>query len=193
MAALRQSLAAAAGRGRIEWGPMAVEECWTELRVDGSVHRTYRIAGWPMLPVRADWLGPLLVASDAATRTVTVVMEPVALTKAAATANRHLTTIAADRDQKQKAGFRITAREQRRAADLEARERELAEGHPEFRFAGFVTVTGRDLDEVDGSAARVEQAAAQAMVDLRLLAAQQQRGWVASLPLGRHVRQGLWS
>ena len=60
MGTIRRSLAAAVGRGVLEWGPMAVEADWFHTRVDNSVHRSYRIAGWPMLPATADWLGPLL-------------------------------------------------------------------------------------------------------------------------------------
>jgi hypothetical protein len=189
---LRRSLAAATGRGALEWGPMAVEADWFHARVDGTVHRTYRVAGWPMLPVGADWLAPLLTA-DEATRTVTVVMEPVPLARAAADANRQLTSIESDHAQKERHGFRITARERHRQADVEGRERELAEGHPEFRHAGFVTVTADDVVALEEAAGRVEQAGAQSMLDLRPLAARQCEGWVASLPLGRSVRNGAWA
>jgi hypothetical protein len=189
---LRTSLAAATGKGGVEWGPMAVEADWFHARVDGAVHRTYRIVRWPMLPVAADWLGPLL-CGDAVTRTVTVVMEPVPLTRAAQDANRQLTSIEADQQQKERHGFRLTARERRRHADVEAREQELVSGHPEFRHVGFVTVTAPTVDELDDAASQAEQAAAQAMLDLRPLAARQTEGWVASLPLGRSVRAGGWA
>ena len=170
---------------------MAVEQDWLHVRVDGSTHRSYFVASWPMLPVRADWMGPLLTV-DGATRTVTIVMEPVALTAAAQDANRQLTSIEADQQQKERHGFRLTARERRRHDDVEAREHELAEGHPLFRHVGLVTVTAPNLDLLDDAAATVEQAAAQSMLDLRPLAARQSEGWVASLPLGRSVRQGKW-
>lgn len=187
--AARRSLASAAGRAAAEWGPMAVEPSWFEARVDGSWHRSFRFAGWPMLPVAADWLNPLLTV-DNATRTVTVVLEPVPLAAAAMDANRQLTSIEADQQQKEQHGFRLTARERRRHADVETRERELAEGHPMFRHVGLVTVTAADLDQLDEACNRVEQAAAQSLVDLRPLAARQSEGWVASLPLGRSVRSG---
>ena len=189
---LRRSLSAAVGKGAVEWGPMAVEPDWFHVRVDGSVHRSFRIATWPMLPVSADWLAPLVVG-DAATRTVTIVAEPVPLSKAAQDANRQLTSIEADQQQKEQHGFRLTAREHRRRTDVETRERELAEGHPEFRNVGFVTVTAADLDELDDACARVEQSAAQSMLDLRPLAARQAEGWAASLPLGRSVQRGRWA
>jgi hypothetical protein len=188
---LRRSLAAAVGRGVLEWGPMAVEAEWFQTRVDGAVHRSYRIAAWPMLPVAADWLAPLLTC-EGATRTVTVVLEPVTLARAAADANRQLTAIESDHAQKERHGFRLTARERRRQVDVEGRERELAEGHPEFRHVGLVTVTAPGIEALEEACARVEQAAAQSMLDLRPLAARQAEGWVASLPLGRSVRAGSW-
>jgi hypothetical protein len=184
-----QSLAAAAGRGGLDWGPIAVEPGWFHVRVDDAIHRSYVMAGWPMLPVTADWLGPLLTV-DGAIRTVTVVLEPVPLAAAASDANRQLTSIEADLQQKERHGFRLTARERRRHDDVETRERELAEGHPLFRHVGIVTVTALDERSLDEACATVEQAAAQSLVDLRPLAARQAEGWVASLPLGRSVRPG---
>ena len=170
---------------------MAVGPDWFDVRIDGSVHRSFRIAAWPMLPVGADWLGPLLTLDDT-TRTVTVVLEPVPLGQAAQDANRQMTSIEADQMQKERHGFRLTARERRRHDDVETRERELAEGHPLFRHVGIVTVTAGDLDELDDSTSRVEQAAAQSLLDLRPLAGRQEDGWAASLPLGRSVRKGSW-
>ena len=119
---------------------MAVEATWSSCRVDESVHRTYRMTSLPMLPVPANWLDSLLT-DTATTRTVTVVYEPIPLNKAAAAANRELTSIESSHEDKARRGFRVTARERRRLADVEARERELARGHPEFRHAGLVTVT----------------------------------------------------
>jgi hypothetical protein len=187
-----RSLAAVSGRGVAEWGPMAVGCDWLHARVDASVHRSYRIAGWPMLPVPADWLAPLLTGAGQ-TRTLTVVMEPVPIGHAARAANRQLTSLETDRDEKRNKGFRETARERRRISDVETREEELAAGHPEFRHVGFLTVTATCLDELDDASARVEQAAAQSMLDVRPLAARQGEGWVASLPLGRSVRRGVWT
>jgi hypothetical protein len=187
----RTSLASATGLASVEWGPMAVGPDWFDVRVDGSVHRSFRIAAWPMLPVGADWLGPLLTLDDT-TRTVTVVLEPVPLGQAAQDANRQMTSIEADQMQKERHGFRLTARERRRHDDVETRERELAEGHPLFRHVGIVTVTAGDLDELDDATSRVEQAAAQSLLDVRPLAGRQEDGWVASLPLGRSVRKGSW-
>lgn len=187
----RRSLAAASRRVAGEWGPMAMTSSWAHARVDGSLHRSFVVTRWPMLPVAADWLAPLLTG-DTATRTVTLVLEPVSIAKASLDANRQLTSIEADHEQKERHGFRLTARERRRQIDVESRERELAEGHPEFRFVGIVTVSAASEEALDDASADVEQAAAQSLIELRPLAARQEQGWVASLPLGRSVRNGGW-
>jgi hypothetical protein len=186
IATLSRSLAAAAGRGATEWGPMTVEPRWGHVRVDGSWHRTYRVAAWPQLPVPAGWLSPLLT-EPTATRTVTVVMEPVPLARSARAADREAMAREADADSRGRRGFRVTARERKRLAEVEARERELAEGHAEFRFTAIVNVTGPTQDALYEATAAVEQAAAQSLLDLRPLDARHEQGWVASLPLGRNV------
>jgi hypothetical protein len=188
IATLRRSLAAAAGRVPLEWAPMVVEPAWTCCRVDGVYHRSYRVAGWPQLPVPTDWLGGL-VGDGRAVRTVTVVMEPVPLAQAARAADREVMAREADADMRQERGFRVPARERKRLAEVEARERELSEGHPEFRFVALVDVVATDLDGLDDACAEVEQAAAQSLLDLRPLDSRHDLGWVASLPLGRALRR----
>jgi hypothetical protein len=183
---LTRSLAAATGRGAVEWGPMAVEADWGHVRVDGSIHRTYRVASWPQLPVASDWLGPLLTDARA-TRTVCVVMEPIPMSRAARAADREVMAREADAEMKERKGFRINAKERKRLADVEDRERELSEGHAEFRFVGLVDVTAPGPDALDDAAVAVEQAAGQSLVDLRPLEARHDRGWIACLPLGRNV------
>jgi hypothetical protein len=190
ISSLARSLAAAARRGALEWGPMLVESDRTHILVDGTFHRSFRIAGWPQLPVAADWMSDLL-ANPAAVRTVTVVMEPVPMRRAARAADREVMAREADADMKTQKGFRVNARERKRLADVEARERELSEGHAEFHFVGIIDVTATDLDELADACADVEQAAAQSLLDLRPLDARHDLGWVASLPLGRCLARTL--
>lgn len=187
------SLASALGVEAVEWGPMATRTDWSDIRVDGSWHRSFKVNRWPTRPVHASWLEPLLVGCGAATRTVTVVMEPVPASKAAAEANRQLTTLGAEGDAKTKAGFRETARERRRSSEVEDRENELAAGFAMVVFAAVVTVTAGSAEALDDAAAQVTRAGVQSQLDLRPLTAQQEAGWVASLPLGRAVRKGLLS
>ncbi|MGE3449534.1 MAG: SCO6880 family protein [Microbacteriaceae bacterium] len=183
---LGRSLAAAARRGALEWGPMSVETDRTHVLVDGTLHRSFRIASWPQLPVAADWMSNLLTETPAI-RTVTVVMEPVPMGRATRAADREVMAREADADMKTQKGFRVNARERKRLADVEARESELSEGHAEFHFVGIVDVTAIDPDQLDDACADVEQAAAQSLLDLRPLDARHDLGWVASLPVGRSL------
>jgi hypothetical protein len=186
VATMTRSLAAAARRGALEWGPLVVEPDWGHVHVDGAYHRSYRIASWPKLPVGSDWLSGLLVNTQCV-RTLTVVLEPVPMSRAARAADREVMAREADADMKTQKGFRVNARERKRLADVESRERELSEGHAEFSFVGIVTVTAGDLDQLDDDCSDVEQAAAQSLLDLRPLEARQELGWVAALPMGRAV------
>lgn len=184
--ALVRSLAAATRHGALEWGPMAVEPAWGHCRVDGAYHRSYQVAAWPRLPVGADWLSGLLTETGCI-RTVTVVMEPVPMGRAARAADREVMSREADGDMKARKGFRVNARERKRLADAERRERELSDGHAEFEFAGLIDVCALNLDALDDDCAHLEQAAAQCLLDLRPLDARHELGWVASLPYGRHL------
>ena len=148
------------------------------------------MASWPQLSVGSDWLSELLTGTQAV-RTVTVVLEPVPMRKAAQAADREVMSREADADMKTQKGFRVNARERKRLADVEARERELSEGHAEFQFVGIVTVTAADLDALDDACADVEQAAAQSLLDLRPLDARHELGWLASLPVGRALTRGV--
>jgi len=65
------------------------------------------------------------------------------------------------------------------------REGELADGHGEYRFSGYVTVTAADLSELTSACAEVEQSAQQAHLDLRRLYGQQAEGFTWTLPLAR--------
>ena len=107
VATLTRSLAAAARRGAIEWGPMVLDPEWAHARVDGMFHRSYRVAGWPLLPVGSDWLSELLTGTQA-TRTITVVLEPVPMGKAARAADREVMSRESDADMKTQKGFRST-------------------------------------------------------------------------------------
>lgn len=182
---LQRSLAAAVGRASPEWGPMAVEPAWDHVRVDGSVHRSWRIASWPALPVPADWLAPLLVGTQT-TRTVTVVMEPIPIGRATRSADREVMSREADHDAKERRGFRVGARDRKRLDDVKARETELSHGHTEVRFVGLIDIAASP-EHIHDAANSIEQAAGQALLELRPLEARHDLGWVASLPVGRTV------
>jgi hypothetical protein len=126
-----------------------------------------------------------LLTDTNAVRTVTIAMEPVPVAAAARAADREVMAREADAEMRHERGFRVPARDRKRLAEVEEREKELSEGHAEFRFVGLVDVTASDPDRLDDACADVEQAAAQSLIDLRPLDARHDQGWIASLPLGR--------
>ena len=73
--------------------------------------------------------------------------------------------------------------------DVLRREQELVAGHGDLRFVGYVAVSADDKEELDAACAIVEQAATQAMCEVRRLSGQQAQAFAAAaLPLGRGLR-----
>ena len=179
-----RSLAAAAGLSAGDFGPMAVSETFTDCRVDGVLHRTWWVQGWPRLDVPAAWMDMLLLSTDF-TRIVTVVFEPVPPSKAARSVDEAAVALEAAESSKVKHGFRVRAIDRRRREEIEAREHELVSGYGDFVYAGFVHVTANDTNELDQRSADVEQTAAHCGVTLRAVDGRHGAGWVAGLPLGR--------
>jgi hypothetical protein len=167
---------------------MAADEAWSVYRTDGAWHATYWVADWPRLDVGPDFLSPLLLNAGGTSngqRTFAVVMAPVAPGRAAREAESARTADLADEQLRQRAGFLTSARRRREAEGVRQREDELADGHGEYRFSGYVTVTAADPCELDAACAEVEQSAQQAHLDLRRLYGQQAEGFTWTLPLAR--------
>jgi hypothetical protein len=163
--------------------PMAVEPHWDSVHTDGTWHATYWIAEWPRVDVTPDFLGPLLFSP--LRRSIVVTMEPVSPSRAARQVAQARTADLADGELRRRGGFLVTARHTREKEGVEDRDVELAEGHAQYRFSGYVTVTTDTREELTTACAAVEQAAGQARIELRLLYGEQDVAFACSLPLGR--------
>jgi hypothetical protein len=163
--------------------PVAVEPHWDAVQVDGTWHATYWVAEWPRSDVTPEFLGPLLFLP--VRRALAVTMEPVTPARAARQVARARTADRADAELRRRGGFLATARQAHERAAADQRDAELAEGHAQFRFSGYVTVTADDLEGLRQATALVEQAAGQARLELRLLYGQQDTAFTCTLPLGR--------
>jgi len=163
--------------------PMAVEPHWDAVHTDATWHATYWIAEWPRVEVTPDFLGPILFSS--LRRSVVLTMEPVDPTRAARQVAQARTADIADGELRRRGGFLVTARHSRQQAGVEERDTELADGHAQYRFSGYVTVTADTRSELTAARLAVEQAAGQARVELRLLFGEQDLAFSCSLPLGR--------
>jgi hypothetical protein len=163
--------------------PMGVEPHWDAVRTDATWHATYWIAEWPRVDVTPDFLGPVLFSP--LRRSVVMVMEPVSPTRAARQVAQARTADIADGELRRRGGFLVTARQTREREGVEDRDAELADGHAQFRFSGYVTLTADTRPELEAARAALEQAAGQARIELRLLFGEQDTAFACSLPLGR--------
>lgn len=169
----------------LDIGPTATAPTWSTFRTDGAVHRSYWVAQWPRLSVGPLFMTPLLLGAQAV-HSVSLIVEPVAPARSRRAVEAAITSDEADEELRERRGFRTTARRRRRQDAALEREEELASGHEEVRFAGYITVTGRTLAELDEACERVEQAAQQSYLELAPLWGEQDSGFVhGALPVGR--------
>jgi len=141
------------------------------------------VAQWPRRDVGASFLAPLLVSD--VRRSLAVVMAPVGPGEAARRAEQARTAEIADAELRRRGGFLETARRRRQEEHLARREDELSEGHAQYRFSGYLTVTAEDERGLEDRCARTEQAAALADMELRRCYGDQVRAFTCTLPLGR--------
>jgi hypothetical protein len=163
--------------------PMAVEPEWDAVHTDGTWHATYWIAEWPRVEVTPDFLGPLLFSP--LRRSMALTMEPVSPSRAARQVAQARTADLADGELRRRGGFLVTARHHRERESVETRDEELADGHAQYRFSGYVTATADTRTELSDACAALEQAAGQAQIELRRLYGEQDVAFTCSLPLGR--------
>jgi hypothetical protein len=163
--------------------PMALEESWSQVRVDGMVHATFWVAEWPRIEVRSDFLAPILLGS--ARSTLAVVMEPLGPDTAVRKVEASRTADLADAELRRRGGFVSTARHARESEVLARREAELAEGHASFRYSGFVTVSAASEEDLSVACDIVQHAASQSRLALRRLYGDQASAYTCTLPLCR--------
>jgi hypothetical protein len=167
--------------------PAVVEEEWAWLRADDAFHATFWVEEWPRIPVRPDFLSPLLLGSRA-TRTVSLTVEAVPPGRAARQVEAARTADLADEELRRRGGFLSSARRRRQAEGVARREEELADGHADCRFSGYVTVSAPDLDALEDACGEVEQLAQQCRLQLTRLRGQQAEAFTWTLPLAQWLQ-----
>ncbi|HEY2960135.1 MAG TPA: SCO6880 family protein [Actinomycetota bacterium] len=167
--------------------PRQTETHWSYYRTNDVVHSTYWIAEWPRLDVGPDFLAPLLVQTRSM-RTVSVTMEPVPPLKAMRAVGFAKTADVADEELRQKLGFIGTAKRRNQSEAVGRREQELADGHADVRFSGWVTVTADSVDGLQEASAEIEHAAGQSRLELQRCDGEQDVCFSYTLPLGRGLK-----
>lgn len=167
--------------------PLAACEHWDHYQTDGALHATYWIAAWPRTEISPMFMHALL-GSSCAVRSVAVTFEPLAIDRSTREVEAAITRDRADRELRTRFGQSETARQRQAREATSRREAELAAGHGEVRLSGFVTVSGRDPDDLRRSCAEVLDQAARAHLELRRLYGQQAEAFAFTLPLGRGLK-----
>jgi hypothetical protein len=169
-------------------GPQSLRTSWRYLMTDsGAVHATYWISEWPRVDVGPNVLVPLLLQTSARL-TFSVTMRPVEPGRAQRDLEAAQTAHLSDETLRERHGFRTPVRTHRQADAVERREREFADGHAEYRFSGYLTVTADSTDELEAACADVEQQARTCRLDVRRLDGEHDLAFTFTLPLCRGVR-----
>ena len=166
--------------------PLLVEERARQVRTDDSLHRLYRVAEWPKVALRADWLAGFL-CEGAATRSFTVSFCPQPRSVARRQALAVATRVGAGIDERETKGRRVGAEERRAMLAAEALDEELESGAAMELLVGLVDVSAPDEDGLARSCEEVVQAAASLGMELRRVDLRQGEALVCALPLGRLV------
>ncbi len=167
--------------------PVAAESSWGSYRTDGALHATYWIASWPRTDVGTAFLSPLLLHGHMV-RSIAVTIEPISPLRAIREVEASRTGDLADQELRGRMGFMETARRRRMAEATARREEELADGHADCRFSGYVAVSAPDEDALEAACGEVEQLAQQCRLQLTRLRGQQEEAFAWTLPLCRGLR-----
>jgi hypothetical protein len=167
--------------------PLGAREAWDHYRSDGAIHATYWIGAWPRINVSPMFMDALLGHSSAV-RSVAVTFEPLPADRSTREIETAVTRDRADRELRARFGQSETARQRQAAEATIRREAELAAGHGEVRLSGFVTVSGRDPDDLNRACSEVLEHAARARLELHRLYGQQAEAFAFTLPLCRGLR-----
>lgn len=167
--------------------PLGAREAWDHYRSDGAVHATYWIGGWPRVEVSPLFMDALLARSSAV-RSVAVTFEPLAPERSTREVEAAITKDRADRELRHRFGQLETARQRQTHEATLRREAELAAGHSEVRLSGFITISGRDQNDLRRASAEVLEHAARARLELHRMYGQQADAFTFTLPLCRGLR-----
>jgi hypothetical protein len=167
--------------------PVGAQESWEYYRSDGALHATYWIGAWPRVDVPPMFMDSLLGRSSAV-RTAAVTFEPIPPERSTREVEAAVTRDRADRELRHRIGQSDTARRRQAEEATLRREAELAAGHGEVRLAGFVTVSGRDPEDLARACAEVLEHGARARLELHRMYGQQADAFTFTLPLCRGLR-----
>jgi hypothetical protein len=187
----RPGTAAEAGTNLRNAGPVYAETRPGSYAHDGAVSVTYWVQEWPS-EAWCTGLGPLL-SDSGSRRSLSLVYEPLAPRVAERAVMRERTARHVAVRMRQRTGQIIPEHERVASMRAQRQDAERAAGHGLVRFAGYVTVTVNDEQELADACAALEADAAQARVEIRRMWFAQDSGFaMGALPLGFGLPARRW-
>lgn len=174
-------------------GPMYLEEPRGKngiVYTDSGVHTTMWIHEWPRSAAAVGFVSPVVfarhpVTGETVTHIFTIVLTPVPVQKALKRIRTEKKAWRSNERLRAKRGGDGSAADDADWHALEQQEEELVAGHGEFRYAGYLTITGKDEAELEQAVAGARNALARAGMEAQVLYCQQAEALlVNALPLG---------
>lgn len=166
------------------FGPLAMDNAWDHVTIDGAWHRVFWVQTWPSSEVEAAWIEPLLL-DTLGTRTVTMIMEPVDPAASRRHVSKEHVGLQSSIELRERKQFRVPAELHRAQADLDRRESELGSGFAEYGYVALIDVAARSVEELDDLCDEYITLAAQCGLELRSLDGRHNAAWACTLPIGR--------
>lgn len=174
-------------------GPMYLEEPRGKngiVYTDSGVHTTMWVHEWPRSAAAVGFVSPVVfarhpVTDETVTHIFSIVMTPVPVQRALKRIRTEKKSWRSNERLRAKQGRDGSAADDADWLALEQQEDELVAGHGEYRYAGYLTITGRDEPELEQAVAGARNALARAGMEAQILYCQQAEALlVNAVPLG---------
>ena len=170
------------------FGPRTGVEDYDVYYTDSSVHAVWRVWQWPQgNETSAEFLWGMLFPEVHLpfTRALSIIDRPLRAKESKRASQEERTQIQNSRRLRDKLGKATTTGDARPLTDLEERERDLDRGHREVSREALITITARNVAELDELVTTIESAAATCNLELARVYGNVAEMFVpATLPLG---------
>ncbi|MCR2811306.1 hypothetical protein QNO12_01240 [Microbacterium sp. zg-B185] len=182
-----------AGVDPVAIGPMYLEEPKGRNGIvitDSGVHTTMWIHEWPRTDAPVGFLSPVVFArhpstGEAITHIFSIVLTPVPVAKALKRIREEKKVWRGNEHLRAKRGADGSAADAADWTALEQQEQEIANGHGEFRYGAYLTISAPDQERLDGAIAGMRNALSRAGMEAQILYCQQAEAlMVNALPIG---------
>ena len=182
-----------AGVDPVGIGPMFLDEPKGRNGIvvtDSAVHTTMWVHEWPRSDSPVGFLSPVVFArhphtGDAITHIFSIVLTPVPVSKALKRIRDEKKVWRGNEKLRAKRGADGSAADAADWRALEQQEQEIANGHGEFQYGAYLTVTAPDEERLDQAIAGMRNALSRAGMEAQILYCQQAEAlMVNALPVG---------